>query len=309
MTTTALDTHHSTPDMGSQVASHNKRFYKIDFKNNIINDEYSRASQEHKMSKSQNKSKSVGVKQRVGKFFTGAGRESVVGQAMRHIYQAAELQEKMRKDDPKAIFSYYDRNRAIHTAIKCSKGQQLGTCGKDSKDRFEDVAGTRRQFRVQLSLATGGLGIAPVYLKKKVINHYANIYIDEENKNAGFHKWRYETYSNGKHMDILLWDKLRNQKFVKYNFTHAYEELYTDEDELVELFELMELLSCGVKFHKNINDDDYYTSSCGFQNRLRSEIVKPGLVECIDFGMKCQNYYDNNRPEWLKYDKNNQEPE
>ncbi len=39
MTTTALDTHHSTPDMGSQVASHNKRFYKIDLPEPETNDD------------------------------------------------------------------------------------------------------------------------------------------------------------------------------------------------------------------------------------------------------------------------------
>jgi len=146
--------------------------------------------------------------------------------AMRHILIAPAEQAKMREHDPDAIYTYYDRNRAIHMLNDMDKGLQTGTCGAESKERFKSCAGTRKQIRVQLTLPTEGLFKGH---PKKHINHWAILYLNDEHQDK--RRWRYETYSNGKHMDILMCDKFLLQPYTKI----TYCENGLEPEELVEL--------------------------------------------------------------------------
>jgi len=150
--------------------------------------------------------------------------------AMAQIMIAPAEEAKIKEWDADAIFTYYDRNRAIHMLHQMSKGLQSGTCGVDSKERFKSCSGTRKQIRVQLTLPTG-----PELFKghpKKDINHWAIIYKTEHKDKR---KWRYETYSNGKHMDILLVEKFLYQPYKK--ITYCENEL--EPEELVELMNVL----------------------------------------------------------------------
>ena len=130
--------------------------------------------------------------------------------ALNHILIAPAEQASMRERDPDCVFRYYDRNRAIRMLGDMANGKVTGTCGQESKDRFKAMSGTRQQIRVQLTLPTA---VGPAYKDhpKAFINHYAILYINPEYDDV--RRWRYETYSNGKHMDILMSDKFSYQPY------------------------------------------------------------------------------------------------
>jgi len=150
-----------------------------------------------------------------------AGVQSgMVRQGLKHIISAPFEEERIRKTDPKAMYRYYDRNKAVSILHDMTLGKATGTCGVESEERFKAMSGTRQQIRIQVTLPTNVPGLDQDH-PKKAINHFAIIYHDDEYTDD-IREWRYETYSNGKHMDILMCDKFAYQPFTRIRY-HDFE--------------------------------------------------------------------------------------
>lgn len=118
---------------------------------------------------------------------------------------APALQKQYRKDtgDSKAIFAYYDTNQAariLHNTMTGNHG--TGKCVKESAVRFVKML-PRRQATVKINME-----VPKEICSRGFVFHQAIVYQDTDGE------WRYETYSNGKHIDYRLTDKFKGQAWI-----------------------------------------------------------------------------------------------
>ena len=122
---------------------------------------------------------------------------------MRKIVCAPAIEQAQREEDndPKLIYRFYDSNKALRVLNNTLKGLPgIGDCFKESQARFKEMK-HRKQAIITCDMKS------PVI--KGYIFHCAIVYYK-----AG--EWRYETYSNGSHLDVRLGTKLVYQPWLRW---------------------------------------------------------------------------------------------
>lgn len=124
------------------------------------------------------------------------------------IKKAPEIEAywKERNKDPKHIHRYYDRNKACRICYQTLLGNAKGTCEAESRERFLALANHRTQALLRLEMK------APTPSGK--IYHNVLVYYEDK-------EWRYESYSNGSHMDWRVEDKIKAQPWLWFQIIFA----------------------------------------------------------------------------------------
>ena len=119
---------------------------------------------------------------------------------------ALEAHFKEKNNDPKHIHRYYDRNKACRIVYQTLLGNAKGTCEVETRERFLALAHHRTQAILCLEMK------APTPSGK--IYHNVIIYYEDK-------EWRYESYSNGVHMDWRVEDKITGQPWLWFKIEWA----------------------------------------------------------------------------------------
>ena len=140
----------------------------------------------------------------------------IFAHTMKTIHNAPRLEEywMLKYNDPKHIHRYYDRNKACRIAYATAEGKSIGTCVAESKKRFLETIKRRPiQATIAIERDERRSGIGMIY-------HQAIIYYEDG-------EWRYETYSNGIHMNFRVKDKIKFHPWDNFQInwmTSAFKE-------------------------------------------------------------------------------------
>jgi len=119
------------------------------------------------------------------------------------ILNAEKLEQDLRKkfNDPKLVYKFYDRNKAMRVTFATDKGKAIGTCEKESNKRYYELVKTgKKVMRIVMEF---------LQADGQTIHHVSNIYIEdgeyrhESISNGFYYNFRWQDYIVSQHLQLL----------------------------------------------------------------------------------------------------------